>query len=256
MKTSLRITAALGIALILTSCSSPSPTPVTGEPATSTQGTPAEEVAKAVEPLPFNASGLLGGNTTPSFGDGDPGEVSVVQIGARLVDQKVLLFAFRNNTDEAIAHVDWTATARSGGSIVGSGRSQGTAPSVVQSGEVALSYIYFDNLEAIPDDAEYEFSASSLPANTSSYNTAALKVTEANLVGDSIVGGAVNETGADATGPFSVSIYCFDGGQMADHKMGFADQQDAADGATVSFSENLYSTSCPNFVVGVSGYFK
>lgn len=253
MKKPLRIIAVLGAALLLSSCSSPAP--IKDEPAVE-QEIPKEEAPKDVTPLPFNASGLLGGNAAPTFGDGEPGEISVVHIGAKLADQGVLLFAFRNNTDEAIAHVDWTATARSGGSIVGSGSSQGTAPSVVQPGEVALSYIYFDNIESIPDDAEYEFSVSPSKADNSPYNTAALKVTEANLVGESIVGGAVNEAGGDATGPFSVSIYCFDGDQMAGHRTGYADQQEAAEGATVSFSENLYSLSCPNFAVGVSGYFQ
>lgn len=248
----LKIIALLGAALILSSCSSSAP--VKDEPV-SQQEASKEELPKEVTPLPFNASGLLGGNAAPTFGDGEPGEVSVVHIGAKLADRGVLLFAFRNNTDEAIAHVDWTATARSGGSIVGSGSSQGTTPSVVQPGEVALSYIFFDNLESIPDDAEYEFSVSPSQADTSPYNTAALKVTEANLVGESIVGGAVNKAGGDATGPFSVSIYCFDGDQMADLRNGYADQQDAVEGATVSFSENLYSLSCPTFALGVSGYF-
>lgn len=255
VKTSLRITSILAAALLLSSCSSTAPAPVNDEPASSTQETPAAEAPAVVAALPFNASGLLGGNVTPTFGDGEPGEISVVHIGAKLADQGVLLFAFRNNTDEAIAHVDWTAAARSGGSVVGSGSSQGTSPSVVQPGEVALSYIFFDNIDAIPDDAEFEFSASPSKADTSSYNTAALKVTEANVVGESIVGAAVNEAGADTTGPFAVSIYCFDGDQMIDQMIGFTDQQDAVEGATVTFSQDLYSTSCPSFVVGVSGYF-
>ncbi len=255
VKTPLRIISILGAALLLSSCSATAPAPVEDEPASSTQETPVAEAPATVDPLPFNASGLLGGNVTPAFGNGEPGEISVVHIGAKLADQGVLLFAFRNNTAEAIAHVDWTAVARSNGSIVGSGSSQGTSPAVVEAGEVALSYIFFDNIEAIPDDADFEFSVSPSAADTSFYNTAALKVTEANLVGESIVGGAVNETGAETTGPFNVSIYCFDGDQMTDHMTGYTDQQDAAAGATVTFSESLYISSCPSFALGVSGYF-
>ena len=246
--------AILGATLLLASCSSTAP--VKDEPATSSQESPAESAKTEVASLPFNASGLLGGNASPSFGDGEKNAVSVVHVGAKLVDQSVLLFAFRNNTDAAIAHVDFTATARSGGSIVGSGSSQGTAPSVVQSGEVGLAYIYFDNIASIPDDAEYEFQVNTMPADTSPYNTAALRVQEANLVGESIVGGALNDTGANTVGPFSVSIFCFDGDQMSDHMLGYSDQQDAADGVSVSFSEALYGRSCPNFALGVSGWFE
>lgn len=164
--------------------------------------------------LPFNSSGLLGGTAQPSFPDGDPGEVSVVQIGPLDVQRGTLVFAFRNNTSETISHVDWTATARSGGSIVGTGSSQGATPSWVAPGEAGLAYIYFETAAQIPDGTEYEFAVGSSPADTTSYNTAPLKVTEANLVGTSIVGGATNNTGADATGPFSVSIYCFDGDNL------------------------------------------
>lgn len=259
MKTFPKIIAAVGVALFLSSCSAPAPAEdKTGNPTQEApaKDAPTEEAPEEVKPLPFNASGLLAGNAAPEFEAGKPGELSVVHVGKKIADQGVLLFAFRNNTDEAVAHVDWSATARSAGSVVGSGSSQGTDPSVVQPGEVALSYIYFDNIEAIPDDAEYEFSATSNKADTSSFNTAALKVTEANLVGESIVGEAVNEGGADATGPFGVSVYCFKGDEMVDHVMGYTDQDDAADGKSVSFSEELYGKKCSTFAVGVSGYFK
>ena len=55
--------------------------------------------------------------------------MSVVQIGPLVEDgigSATLPFAFRNNTSEGISHVDWTGTARSGGSIVATGSSQGT----------------------------------------------------------------------------------------------------------------------------------
>lgn len=211
---------------------------------------------EGVTPQPFNAGGLLGGNATPSFPDGDAGKVSVVQVGPVLTDKGILLFAFRNNTDAAISHVDWSATARSGGAVVGSGSSQGTTPSQVQPGEVALSYIFFDNADAIPDDADYDFQVSTSPADTSSFNTAPLKVTEANLNGGSIVGAATNASGADATGPFSVDIYCFDGDKLVDQASGFSDMDTAAPGASASFSVDLFGQECPVFALGVSGYFE
>lgn len=229
----------------------------TGESAAAPQETAeADDSPQAVTPQPFSASELLGGNATPDFPDGEAGKVSVVQVGSMLKDKGILLFAFRNNTDAAISRVDWSATARSGGSIVGSGSSQGTTPSQVRPGEVGLAYIYFDSAATIPDDADYDFQVTTSPADTSFFNTAALKVTEANVSGDAIVGGASNATDASATGPFSVDVYCFDGDKLIDQAIGFSDQDAAAPGDSVSFSVALYGQQCSTFALGVSGYFQ
>ena len=58
--------------------------------------------------------------------------MSVVHVVPRVEDGSgsgTLPFAFRNNTSEGISHVDWTGTARSGGSIVATGS---TIPAQVQ----------------------------------------------------------------------------------------------------------------------------
>jgi hypothetical protein len=222
----------------------------------STEEADGQDDAVEVEALAFNASGLLGGNIEPDLPPGEKGEVSVIQVGPLLKDSGILLFAFRNNTTDAISHVDWTASARSGGSLVSSGTSQGTIPAQVASGEVGLAYIYFDNADAIPAKTEYEFSADSTVADTSSYNSAPLKVTEANLVGGAIVGGAVNDSGAAVTGPYSVAIYCFNGDKLVDYVGDFAEPDgDLEDGDTVTFAADLYGDKCSSFVVGVDGYF-
>lgn len=250
----LRIAAVLSTALLLTSCGS------SGEPneeGSNPVETPADETTQ-VESLPFNASGLLGGTAQPTFPDGDPGEVSVVQTGPleESGSGASLLFAFRNNTNEGISHVDWAGTARSNGAIVATGSSQGTIPSQVQPGEIGLSYIYFQNGEVIPDGAEYEFTVNTSPMNTDSYNTAPLKVTEVSASGDAIVGAATNETGAEATGPYGVNIYCFDGDNLLSEFGTFAEQMgEIADGGTVTFTADLYGAACPSFAVGVGGYF-
>lgn len=98
---------------------------------------------------------------------GDADKVAVVQIGPLQKESGTLIFAFRNNTSDGISHVDWTATARSGGAIVATGSSQGTIPAQVKPGETGLAYIYFDNSAAIPDDVEYEFTVSTIPIDTS-----------------------------------------------------------------------------------------
>lgn len=270
MKTRGGLAAVFTATLVLTACGSPSESvtdssddSVTQEsaaasvPAEETESAPTEETAAVqVASLPFNASGLLGGTARPNLADGEPGEVSVVQVGPLDKDRGTLIFAFRNNTSDGISHVDWSATARSDGSIVATGSSQGTTPSQVQPGELGLAYIYFDNAVAIPDGSEFEFTVSTSPADTSSFNSAPFTVTEANLVGESIVGAATNETGAETTGPYSVSVYCFDGDNLLRETSDFAEQMDEiADGGTVTFSSNLYGDPCPMYTVGVSGWF-
>ncbi|WP_425839887.1 hypothetical protein [Microbacterium sp. PA5] len=254
--------AAAAAVLLLTSCTAAtSQTPEETKPsAQATDAAPPVETSEAaapVEALPFNAGGLLGGTATPTFEAGEPGEVSVVQVGT--IDDTgfggTLPFAFRNNTAEAIAHVDWSATARADGSIVATGSSQGTAPSIVQPGEVGLAYIYFEEASAIEEGTEFEFEASTSPADPTPYNTAPMTVTEATLVNDSIVGGADNKTGESTTGPYSVSVYCFDGDTLVGHTTGFTEQDTIAVDATGTFTVSLYDMKCSTFAVGVSGYF-
>lgn len=215
---------------------------------------------RPVTPLPFNASGLLAGSANPSLPDGEPDKVSVIQIGPldeHMSGSAKLTFAFRNNTSEGISHVDWTATARSAGSIVATGSSQGTIPAQIEPGEIGLAFIFFDGSAKLPPaDAEYEFTVKTSEADQDSYNTAPLKVTEANSSGDAIVGSAVNGTGESVEGPFAVSAYCFDGDKLLGEHGDYAEQDGpiAADGQ-VTFTANLYGASCPTFAVGVSGYF-
>lgn len=229
------------------------------EPAEATSEPAQPAVPEKVEPLPFNASGFLGGTAEPSYAAGEPGEVSVVHVG--LLDKNgsgsaVLYSAFRNNTPEGISHVDWNATARSNDSIVATGSSQGTIPDQVQPGGVGLSYIYFENGEVIPDDAEYEFGVETSPTDPTSYNTAPLTVTEATLSGESIVGGATNGTGFTTDGPFSVSIYCFEGDNIVGSTSSFTEQDGPIDdGGTVTFTVRLHEDVCETYAVGVGGYF-
>ncbi|MDT7719623.1 MAG: hypothetical protein QOE94_634 [Mycobacterium sp.] len=214
----------------------------------------------AVNPQPFNASGLLAGSAAPNLPDGEPGKVSVLQIGPLGKDggSGSLPFAFRNNTSQAVSHIDWAATARNGGAIVATGSSQGTIPAQVQPGEVGIAFIFFDgNSQLPPENAKYEFSVKTSSADQAAYNTAALKVTEANTSGDAIVGAAVNDTGKTVAGPFAVSVYCFDGNNLLSHHGAFT-QQDGptATGGQVTFTDALYGATCPTFAVGVAGYFE
>lgn len=228
-------------------------------PVESGQSTASSTPTEPVAPLAFNASGLLAGTAIPNLPEGEDGKVSVVQIGP-LKEQggaATLPFAFRNNTSEGISHVDWTGTARSGGSIVATGSSQGTIPAQVKPGEIGLAFIYFAHGSTPPPaDAQYEFTVNTSELDQDAYNTAPLKVTEANASGDAIVGAAVNQTGESVEGPFAVSVYCFDGDQLLGKHGAFAEQDGpAAPDGQVTFSASLYGADCPTFTVGVGGYF-
>lgn len=225
-----------------------------------TVSTPASTPSSAPSAAPFNVGGYLAGTAKPSLPAGEPGQVAVVSQGPLKKPGvgAVLPVAFRNNTSAAVSHIDLTATARLNGKLVASGQSQGTAPAQVQPGEVGLGFIYFEDEKSMPDKGlKYEFTAKTSPADTSSYNTAPLTVGEATANGSSIVGTATNKTGKPLTGPYSVQVYCFTGNKLTEHVGAFADQDgDIAADAKVSFTVPLYDTKCPNFTVGVAGYFK
>lgn len=245
--------------LVLSGCAMPTTSNVPAGSLTDS-ATPKSTPTVAVVPT-FNSGGYLGGNAKPTLPDGDSGKVVVVSQGALKADGiggGSLLFAFRNNTDKAISHVDFTGTATANGKLVASGQSQGTIPARVQPGEAGLAFIFFEDASSIPaTGATYDFKASTLPADTSSYNTAPLSVTQATNNGSSIIGSAVNKTGKPLVGPYSVEIYCFNGNSLVDQITDFTSEDgDITAGASVSFSTNLYSTSCSTFVLGVSGYFQ
>jgi hypothetical protein len=212
--------------------------------------------------LPINSGGLLGGNAKPVFPAGAPGKVDVVGIGplsTTPAGDSTLPIAVRNNTRAGVSHIDISATARNNtGKLVATGTSQEVDPAQLAPGEVGLSFIYFQiGTPPPPKDATYSFSAQTIPADKSSYNTASLKVTEANLSGGSIVGTGVNKTGKQVQGPYSVNAYCFDAaGHLLSTQGSFADQSgDLAPNASASFTLNLYGTSCPSYLVGITGFF-
>ncbi|CAM4340809.1 hypothetical protein MB901379_01879 [Mycobacterium basiliense] len=255
----LRIAASGALLLLLVACGGSGRTghaPAHG--ASSSHGATATS-AWTADPLPFNASGLLAGSANPSFPDGEPNTMSVVQIGPLTMHESgsaKLPFAFRNNTSKAVAVADWTGAARSEGSIVATGSSQGTIPARLKSGEVGLAFIYFDDRSPSPPaGAKYEFTVNSTTADEDFSGTAPLKVTEAKASADAIAGSAVNGTGKSAEGPFSVSVYCFDGDQLLSEADAFAEPDDVvAPGGKVTFTVDLFGAKCPTFAVGVSGY--
>jgi hypothetical protein len=254
--------AVLASAVLLSGCGSDNSSTTTGSDRGSTTSTETKQgKPKDVTPQPFNVSGLLNGDAKPTLPNGDADKVAVIAQAPLEKDSGMgsatLTFAFRNNTDEAISHVDWTATARAGGKLVATGSSQGTQPAQIAPGEVGMAFIYFESGNDIPDTgATYEFSPETSEANTESYNTAPLAVGEANRNGTKIVGSATNKTGKPLTGPYSVEVYCFNGNNITGQRGDFAEESnDVQPNGTVHFTVDLYDTPCRTYALGVSGYF-
>jgi hypothetical protein len=166
---------------------------------------------------------------------------------------------FRNNTSAAIAHVDVSATAKDPtGKIVASGSSQRTDPSTVQPGQWAFAYIYFDPGTKLAANDTLSFSFQTMPASTDSFNTAAMRVTQANLSGSSIAGGVQNTTGHPVEGPISVHAYCLNSaGDPTSVVTGFTSRSSGnlAPNATDSFQLDLFDKSFPSFLVRAAGYY-
>jgi hypothetical protein len=210
--------------------------------------------------LATNSDHLLKGDAHPTFPAGQAGKVDVVAIGPfdRNLGSGTLPVVFRNNTAHAISHVDLTATARrANGKVVGSGSSQDVVPAQVQPGEVAFAYIFFQSAKGIPSHGtRYSFSSDTSPADTSSFNTAPIKITQANHVGGAIVGTGVNDTGKKVTGPYGVDVFCFQGNHVTRVETDFANEDgDLKPGAPISYSVSLYGDSCSHYLVGSSGFF-
>lgn len=207
-------------------------------------------------------SAFLTGNAHPQYPAGRQGQVSVVY-QAPIQPQTVgtlVPVVFRNNTSATIAHVSVSSTAKDrAGKIVASGASQGTDPSVVKSGQWAFAFVYFQPGSALAADDTLSFTFQSMPASTEAFNTAAIRVTQANLSGSTIAGGVQNTTGNPVRGPISVHAYCLDSsGDPASVAIGFTSTLSSGltSNATDSFQLNLTDQKCSSFLVGASGYYK
>jgi hypothetical protein len=210
--------------------------------------------------LPLTANDSLKGTAKPTFPAGAPGKIDVVGIGPLDVSPSgdgTLPIAVRNNTNSCVAHIDISAMARdSAHKVIATGTNQGVQPAQLHPGELGLSYIYFQVGTAVPKGATYTFNVASMAADSSSYNTASVKVMEANASGGSIVGTGSNTTGKLLQGPYKVDIFCFNGPQFALVRSAFTNENnDLQPGGAVSFTVNLYGASCPIFLAGISGYY-
>lgn len=217
------------------------------EESTTTAPAPAEPAAPDASPYVVGFGDL----SALSFPAGDPGELTVVSTGAQNELSDAVTVIVRNNTSDPIGQIEATGTARdAAGALVGSGSSQGFKPVVVAPGEIAYGYVYFDG--GFPDGSKLEFKVKGEPVGT---YFRPMTVTEINNTGDAIIGGVSNDTGVDVTGPISADVLCFAAdGTTIGPKGGFTEEADLADGATGSFSIDLYSNDCPIGIAAASGF--
>lgn len=210
---------------------------------------------------PANPRALLFGNADPQLPDGEPGVVNVVQIGPVPAGESFgvsVPVVVRNYTSATVTQLAVTGGARSGGALVGSGSSQGFSPAILEPGEVGFGYVYFDS--EIPADSELDLTATSSDYSAGdTFGSADLTVTEANLIAgefsDAIVGGVVNNSDVDVTGPHSVTAYCFDGDTLVGTTGTFVDGPDPlTPGQSATFSIDLFDEACATYLVGSSGY--
>lgn len=167
----------------------------------------------------------------------------------------------RNNTSDSLERVQVTGTARApDGSLAGSGSSQsGIQPVVLKPGEYGIGYVYFGTSQ-LPQGTTFELEAKGEKPTNSRFSKVQLQVKEANLVpgqfgGQAIVGVVSNPTSHEEKGPNSVLIMCFQDNRPTATYGTFTQENSLAAGATGSFSTNLTTgATCPNFVVGSSGY--
>lgn len=247
--------------VLLSGCGSDD-TAASSDSGKSTTSTETDEDATAeVVSQPFNASGLFAGDANPSLPDGDAREVAVVATAPLDKDKDFgsasLAFVFRNNTDQSLSDVDWSATARAGGELVATGSNHSTIPSLIAPGEVGVSYIYFEEGLDIPDaGATYEFTPQPREAD-GSVGRAPLVVGEIHRKGETVVGTATNETGKGLAGPYGVEMFCFDGDEITGWGgSGFTEEDANIDpDGQVHFTEHLVG-DCKTYALTVGGFYE
>jgi hypothetical protein len=199
---------------------------------------------------------------TPSYPTGDANQIAVVALGPITYSSTggTLPIAVRNNTAAAVSRISITGTAEdaSGTAIATASSQQQVEPAQLAPGQLGYSFIHFDaSTPQVPPGSTYEFTIKSNPADTTSFNTASVRVNAASTSGDSIVGTATNKTGAKLQGPYSVQAFCFDAQGNLNSTQAMTTNQigDIPAGGTVNYTIPLHGASCSHYLVGISGLY-
>jgi hypothetical protein len=215
-----------------------------------------DAASSAFEPAAADASPYVvgfGDLSVVSLPAGDPGVVAIIDAAETIDRTGSVTVIVRNNTSSAVGLIEIAGTARDEtGMLVGSGSSQSLQPVVVEPGEIAYGYVYFDT--RIPDGTAYEFSFDVATQPAWEFFRP-VTITELNHTGTKIVGTVMNDLDDDVSGPISADVICFDdSGRVEDRVQSYIEQGRLAPGATGSFEINLRNRSCSNGLAAVSGY--
>lgn len=195
---------------------------------------------------------LLGDNLPP-LPEGDPDIVAVIAVGAPV--RSSVPVVVRNNTGTTVALDDVFGVARDQqGTLVLSGEVSNVAPYRLPPGQIAVGYVYFG--EDVPEGVTLEFEPQAEPFEESEFGSQDLRVIEAEVAADGIVGIAGNPTAEKLSGPFSVTGVCFDSsGEVRGYYSAFAAKDKLQVDESTPFSATFYGEGpCETHVIGLSGY--
>ncbi|MGQ0844339.1 MAG: hypothetical protein ACT4QF_09395 [Sporichthyaceae bacterium] len=214
---------------------------------------------------PITADKRLLGNAHPVYPLGKPGAIDVVHL-AFLVPEllgSTLALVVRNNSDLIAADIELDVRVRKAGQMLagGNNRGAGTYPTVVPPGGLALVYVTFDQKLPVDPSYTYDFvSAAKTPWELSAFKPAiSPQVTEANRVGNSVVGTLQNQSTLTLTGPFAVTVFCYDTSQSLLYRESDIDYGggDLSPGVPRSFSVDLPTDRpCPLYIVGARAHVR
>lgn len=256
-KNQLMLVALLSVQTILVGCSGGANRAVT-EPKQSPVVSPSKAAPVApVQAVEARKSKHLEGNEYPNFPAGQANSLAVIAQATDLDRTGSLPIVVRNNTGESVTRVKVAGAIRdSSGALVASGSDQGFKPNVVPPGEIAIGYVYFGYDSNLPKGWTVEFQTSGTPTEKVRFeNIRDLDVVEYNQVGKKIVGTLSNPHSETIHGPIGVNLTCFDKeGRPLSHHSDFAEPDTLSQGGKASFQVELFSSPCPVFLFGGSGF--
>lgn len=206
---------------------------------------------------PITANSLLLGNLAPTYPAGEADRVAVVRTGklVRTVGSE-LVVVVRNNTARPVASVQVAAAGRDmAGQIQVTGAAQGSYPAVLAPGELGLAYVVFK--ERVRSDLDFTFTTTSSTPAEGTFGDASGKVTEANRVGNTLVGTITNTTGRPLQGPYAVAVFCLSkDGAPTSVQYSFDDLTgNVAPGDVRPFSVRIYGDTCRRYIVGSRSFY-
>ncbi len=237
---------------------SPESTFTTVEPGyPSALATPAKLVGRNAR-----SSILVTGNSSPSLPSGSPGVIALISEAPQLNESDELPIVVRNNTAQAVERITASATIRGvSGKLIATGSDQGLMPNLVQPGDIAFGYIFFQNSNLrIPPGGKVSIQLGSTPASRDAYeNIRALRVSDTNLTSGEfekqVLGQAVDQYPYHISGPIEVYVACFNShNRIVNLDSDFASPGDLKPKQMASYTVNLTTPHCPVYLVAASGF--